>query len=100
MLSTISIVISPSRFPDYSVVRNANDYICSVDNETLQHTVNEIISEYPDAHGCVFMSLGDSITTEGYYINKLRQLLSPSKYYNLAVASATCIRKSATEDYK
>lgn len=93
------IVISPSRFPDYSVVRNVNDYLSSVDNETLQHTVNEIISEYPDAHGCVFMSLGDSITTEGYYINKLRQLLAPSKYYNLAVASATWADRTNTTSY-
>lgn len=40
------------------------------------------------------MSLGDSITTESYYIGKLRQLLAPSKYYNLAVASATWVVNS------
>lgn len=93
------IVISPSRFPDYSVVRNVNDYLSSVDKETLQPIVNEIIKEYPDAHGCVFMSLGDSITTESYYIPKLRQLLAPSKYYNLAVASATWADRSGTTSY-
>ena len=93
------IVISPSRFPDYSIVRNINDYSSLVDKETLQPTVNEIISEYPDAHGCVFMSLGDSITTEGYYINKLRQLLAPSKYYNLAVAGAAWADKTGTTSY-
>lgn len=38
--------------------------------------------------GCVFMSLGDSITTESYYIKPLREILQPSKYYNLAVAGA------------
>ena len=65
----------------------------------LQPIVNEIISEYPDAHGCVFMSLGDSITTESYYIGKLRQLLAPSKYYNLAVASATWADRSGTTSY-
>ena len=93
------IVISPSRFPDYAVVRNVNDYLTPVDKETLQPTVNEIIREYPDAYGCVFMSLGDSITTEGYYIAKLRQILQPSKYYNLAVASATWADRSNTTSY-
>ena len=34
------------------------------------------------------MSLGDSITTEGYYIKPLREILQPSKYYNLAVVGA------------
>lgn len=82
------IVISPSRFPDYAVVRNVNDYITPVNKETIKPVVNEIINEYPDIHNCVFMSLGDSITTEGYYIDKLRQLISPSKYYNLAVIGA------------
>lgn len=82
------IVISPSRFPDYAVVRNVNDYITPVNKETIKPVVNEIINEYPDIHNCVFMSLGDSITTEGYYIGKLRQLISPSKYYNLAVSGA------------
>ena len=49
--------------------------------------------------GCVFMSLGDSITTESYYIPKLRQILQPSKYYNLAVASATWADRSNTTNY-
>ena len=93
------IVISPSRFSDYSEVRNVNDYLSSVEKETIQPTVNEIIREYPDAYGCVFMSLGDSITTEGYYISKLRQILQPSKYYNLAVASATWADRSNTTSY-
>lgn len=92
------IVISPSRFPDYSVVRNVNDYSLA-DKETLRPTINEIISEYPDAHGCVFMSLGDSISTEDYYMPKLRQLLQPSKYYNLAVAAATWADKAGTTSY-
>lgn len=82
------IVISTSKFPDYAVVRNVNDYITPVNKETIKPIVNEIINEYPDIHNCVFMSLGDSITTEGYYIDKLRQLISPSKYYNLAVIGA------------
>lgn len=82
------IVISTSKFPDYAVVRNVNDYITPVNKETIKPIVNEIINEYPDIHNCVFMSLGDSITTEGYYIGKLRQLISPSKYYNLAVIGA------------
>lgn len=82
------IVISTSKFPDYAVVRNVNDYITPVNKETIKPVVNEIINEYPDIHNCVFMSLGDSITTEGYYIDKLRQLISPSKYYNLAVSGA------------
>lgn len=93
------IVISPSRFPDYSVVRHVNDYLGPVDKETLEPIVDEIISEHPDAHGCVFMSLGDSIITESYYIPKLRQLLAPSKYYNLAVASATWSDRSGTTSY-
>lgn len=82
------IVISTSKFPDYAVVRNVNDYITPVNKETIKPVVNEIINEYPDIHNCVFMSLGDSITTEGYYIDKLRQLIFPSKYYNLAVSGA------------
>lgn len=52
-----------------------------------------------DVKGCVFMSLGDSITTESYYIPKLRQILQPSKYYNLAVASATWADRSNTTSY-
>ena len=93
------IVISPTRFPDYANVKNPNDYLGSVNKEILQPIVNEIISEYPDANGCVFMSLGDSITTESYYIPKLRQILQPSKYYNLAVASATWADRSNTTSY-
>lgn len=93
------IVISPTRFADYSDVKNPSDLGMDVTEETLTPIVNNIIGNYPDAHGCVFMSLGDSITTEGYYINKLRQLLAPSKYYNLAVASATWADKTGTTSY-
>ena len=46
--------------------------------------------------GCVFMSLGDSITTESYYIKPLREILQPSKYYNLAVAGAWWADKNGT----
>jgi hypothetical protein len=52
-----------------------------------------------NAKGCVFMSLGDSITTEGYYIEKLRQLLKPSRFFNLAVAGATWADRSGTSSY-
>ena len=52
-----------------------------------------------NAKGCVFMSLGDSITTEGYYIEKLRQLLQPSRFFNLAVAGATWADRSGTSSY-
>lgn len=97
--SVTDIVISTSRFPDYADVKNKNDYLGSVSKETLQPVVDEIISEFPDLNGCVFMSLGDSITTESYYITKLRQLISPSKYYNLAVASATWADRSGTTSY-
>lgn len=97
--SITDIVISTSRFPDYADVKNEKDYLVSVSKEEIQPIVDEIINEYPDAYGCVFMSLGDSITTEGYYIPKLRQILQPSKYYNLAVASATWADRSNTTSY-
>lgn len=93
------IVISPTRFTDFSDVKNPNDFGADTTEGNLTPIVNNIISKYPDAHGCVFMSLGDSITTEGYYINKLRQLLAPSKYYNLAVASATWADRTDTTSY-
>ena len=93
------IVISTSRFPDYADVKNKKDYSIDITKEEIQPIVDEIINEYPDAYGCVFMSLGDSITTESYYIPKLRQILQPSKYYNLAVASATWTDRSNTKSY-
>ena len=93
------IVISPTRFTDFSDVKNPNDFGADPTEGNLTPIVNNIIGKYPDAHGCVFMSLGDSITTEGYYINKLRQLLAPSKYYNLAVASATWADRTGTTSY-
>ena len=58
--------------------------------------VENIISNKTVTEGCVIMSLGDSISTESYYMPKLRQLLKPSKYYNLAVASATWADRSNT----
>lgn len=93
------IVISTSRFPDYADVKNKKDYSIDITKEEIQPIVDEIINEYPDAYGCVFMSLGDSITTESYYIPKLRQILQPSKYYNLAVASATWADRPNTTSY-
>lgn len=93
------IVISPSRFPNYAVVRNVNDYLGFVDKKILQPIVDDIISEYPDINGCVFMSLGDSISTESYYMPKLRQLIKPSKYYNLAVSGASWADKNRTTSY-
>lgn len=67
--------------PNYNSIYNEEDFIAE---EEKSIPVNN------NAEGCVFMSLGDSITTEAttYYIKKLRELLKPSKYYNLAVAGA------------
>ena len=47
--------------------------------------------------GCVLMSLGDSITTESYYIKWLRKLLQIYKYYNLAVSGAWWSDKDNTK---
>lgn len=66
---------------------------------SLQSQVDAIEPTTPDTKGKVFMSLGDSITAEGYYIGKLREILRPSKYYNLAVASATWADRSGTTSY-
>ena len=65
----------------------------------LQSQVDAIKPTTPDAKRKVFMSLGDSITTESYYIGKLREILQPSKYYNLAVASATWADRPGTTSY-
>lgn len=46
------------------------------------------IDKIKPTKGCVFMSLGDSISTESYYMPLLRDILQPSKYYNLAVGGA------------
>lgn len=77
--------------PGYSTVYNEDDL--SRPAADLSGLVDN------NAKGCVFMSLGDSITTEGYYIEKLRQLLKPSRFFNLAVAGATWADKSGTSSY-
>lgn len=78
------------------------EFRTGIANEVLENTKNidelfKLINN--DAKECVFMSLGDSIVTESYYIPKLRQILKPSKYYNLAVASATWADRSNTTSY-
>ncbi|MEG1643407.1 MAG: SGNH/GDSL hydrolase family protein [Bacteroidales bacterium] len=50
-----------------------------------------------DASGCVLLTIGDSITTEGYYVGKLRSLLGCTTYYNTAVAGAWWGDKSSTK---
>lgn len=60
----------------------SNSLIYEVD--ILKTEINKIMP----TKGCVFMSLGDSISTESYYMPLLRDILQPSKYYNLAVGGA------------
>lgn len=60
----------------------SNSLIYEVD--ILKTEINKI----KPTKGCVFMSLGDSIATESYYMPILRAILQPSKYYNLAVGGA------------
>lgn len=47
----------------------------------------------------VLLTLGDSITTESYYVGELRKLLEVSAYYNTAVVSATLCDSSSTTSY-
>lgn len=81
ILEFTDIYIGMSENNSYNTIYNEEDFVKDEDNS---------IPIKNNAEGCVFMSLGDSITTESstYYIKKLRQLLKPSKYYNLAVSGA------------
>lgn len=49
-----------------------------------------------DTIGSVLLTMGDSITTEGYYVSKLRGLLGCTSYYNTAVAGAWWGDKTGT----
>lgn len=90
----------------YILIRN--EALSSVSVWEINSIYNSIIEIYKALNeynkqdkltGCVFMSLGDSVTAEGYYINKLRDLIKPSKYYNLAVPSATWSDREETTSY-
>ena len=79
----------------FVVPENATDFYVYTDNKgtivDVEFRANlsaDLFLNEVSTKGCVFMSLGDSITTESYYIPKLRDILQPSKYYNLAVAGA------------
>ncbi|MBR3609685.1 MAG: SGNH/GDSL hydrolase family protein [Bacteroidales bacterium] len=79
----------------FVVPENATDFYVYTDNKgtivDVEFRANlsaDLFLKEVSTKGCVFMSLGDSITTESYYVPKLRDILQPSKYYNLAVAGA------------
>ena len=87
----------------FLVPEDASDFYVYTDNggttvdiELRANISAAILQKDVVTKGCVFMSLGDSITTESYYIKPLREILQPSKYYNLAVAGAWWADKNGT----
>ena len=78
----------PETATTFFVFNNTDLGVTTVDVEFRANLSADLFLNEVSTKGCVFMSLGDSITTESYYVPKLRDILQPSKYYNLAVAGA------------
>lgn len=96
-------ITTKSNYPvSFYVPDDATDFFIYSEQSIGSTTVHvefwggSLVNSVTNRQSIVFMSLGDSITTDSYYNPILRELLCTKKHYNLAVVSATWADKNNT----